>query len=164
MFDGEHCRHPSCSHFSVVKFSDAGHNRSFSSYCCGLRLTFNLAVFLNERINHAFGLRLRCRGWSTAAGPVISVLFIDLKTTNPASELTSMVSSPQRLLKRPGLEPSAVRNSVTTLRIVCTSTKSAILHCYCVERMTDWIIDDPCGDGQCRYPVGKARNCRWRHI
>ena len=109
-------------------------HRLISNYYCGWQLTCrDMAVFLHQRTNLAFGLRLRCRGWWTAAGPVSSVLFIDLKTTNPASQLTSMVSSPYTLLIGTGLEPSAVKIQITTLRIVCTSTKSAILHCYCVE-------------------------------
>jgi hypothetical protein len=62
---------------------------------------------------------------------------------DPASELTSMVSSPHTLLRRLwisiGLEPLVVRNAVTTtdrttLCIVRTPTTSAILHCCCVSR------------------------------
>ena len=30
--------------------------------------------------------------------------------------------------------------------------------------MTDWGTDDPGGAGQCRYPVGKARNSTRRHV
>lgn len=30
--------------------------------------------------------------------------------------------------------------------------------------LTDWSTDDLGGAGQCRHPVGKARNFTWRHI
>jgi hypothetical protein len=47
----------------------------------------------------------------------------------------------RRLCSFIGLEPSAVGYSVTTLCLVRTSTTSAILHCYCVERT--WLTGAP---------------------
>jgi hypothetical protein len=86
-----------------------------------------------------------CRGWSAAERPITNVLFIALKTKDPAPKLTSMASSSYTLFSHlwisTGLEPSAVRNSVVTLCLVRTSTASAILHCYCVERT--WLTGAP---------------------
>jgi hypothetical protein len=144
MLDGENFRHPGCADISVVKFWDAGHNRSFSNYCCGIQLTCrDLAVFMNHSITLAFDLRSRCRGWSTAAGPITNVLFIDIKTSNPSSKLTSMVFSPNTLLKTSRTWAFHCKKSNHTLRKVCTPTKSAILHCYCWTHVIDWSIDYP---------------------
>lgn len=47
--------------------------------------------------------------------------------------------------------------SITTLRLVHTSTTLAVLHCYCVEHMPDWCNKHPDGAGKCRYLMGKVR-------
>ena len=60
------------------------------------------------------------------------------------TELTSMASSPYTLLSSlwtyNGLEPSAIRNLITTLGLIRKST-SSILYRYCVKRM--WLTGVP---------------------
>jgi hypothetical protein len=86
------------------------------------------------------------------------------RTQSPA-ELTSVASSPYTALRRPwiyiGLELSAVRNS-TNSRYFHNICHFAPLLCW--TPVTYWITEDPGGDGECRYPVGKAGNLTWRHI
>jgi hypothetical protein len=81
-----------------------------------------------------------------AAEPVTSILFTELKTTDPASNWANIyVILTKTLLIRLwisiGLRPSAVWNSIKTLCLVCTSTSSAILHFYCVE--STWLTGAP---------------------
>jgi len=54
----------------------------------------------------------------------------------------SMVSSTHTLLRRSGLEPSAVKNSITTFRIACTPQNPP----FCIATVLnacDWSISDP---------------------
>ena len=133
--NSQHIRHPLCTDFSLVKFSDDGHNCQFSNPCCGeLFNSRDTEVVPNQHINLVFG-RYHCHGWLATAGPVTSVFsLLSKQRTQHLTELTSMASSPYMLLRSLwitiGLEPAAVRNSITTLCLECTST-FAILYCYC---------------------------------
>jgi hypothetical protein len=83
----------------VIKFSVEHHNRQFSTPRCGTQFICPNASFTpNQRINSIFGPRRRCRGWSTAAGPVTDVLLH--RRTQRLTNLTSMVPSTCRLFTR----------------------------------------------------------------
>ena len=83
-------------------------------------------------------LPCRCLGCSVIAGYATNILFTSPKTTEPTCKLTSVVSSPNSLLRRlwisVGLEPFALRNTMNVLCPVHVSTTSAILHYLRVER------------------------------
>ena len=129
---------PPCTDFSVAKFSDEDHDHWFSIPCGGTHFTCDVVVIQNQHINLVFGLRHHCCGLSATAGlsPMSFSMLLKWKTQH-LTELTSMALSPHTLLRCQGIgmEPSAVRNSITTLCLVHMSTTSVILHCYCVEHM-----------------------------
>ena len=81
--------------------------------------------------------------------------------TLPLTELTSAASSPYTFLRclwiSIALEPSAVRNSVTTLCLV-----RQLLLCW--THVTDSSADDPGTARQYRYPVTKATDTTRCHI
>jgi hypothetical protein len=94
VFDGEHFQHPSCGNFPLAKFSDDSHNCWFSNPYCDTQFTcHDVVVILNQHISLVFGLCRPCHGWSAAVGPVSNVLFTNLKTMNPAPELTPTAST-----------------------------------------------------------------------
>jgi hypothetical protein len=86
VFDDEHFWHPLCANVSVAKFSDDGHNRHLSSPSCGAQFSCDAMVISNQCISLVFGLRHCCHGWSVAGGPVTSVLFTAVKTTDLVSK------------------------------------------------------------------------------
>ena len=159
VFDGDQFRQPPCENFcrQVLWY---GHNRQLSDPCCDAHFTYrNAAVILNLRISLVFGLRCHCRGWSASGGSVNSV-FCTQNLSFPTIH-TSQTSSTSI-----GLEPSAVRQSITTLCLyvlyVLHTRHFALLLCW--THVTDWSIDNPGGSGQCRYPLGRATNPARRHI
>jgi hypothetical protein len=97
-----------------------------------------MAVIPNQHINTVFGLRHHGCGLSATVGlsPMSFSRLLKLQTQH-LTELTSVALSPYTLFrcKWIGMEPSAIRSSITTLSIVHMSTTSAILQCYCVEHM-----------------------------
>jgi hypothetical protein len=93
--------------------------------------------------------------------PVINVIFQTLKMTDDSSSNWANiygVSNIHTLLrcKWTGMEPSAVRNSVTTLCLVRVSTTCHFALLLNWTHGTDWSIDDPGGAGECHYPESKA--------
>ena len=106
-------------------------------------ISLNLLWHLSTRIP----LRRRCRGWSSTAADMSRMSFPPPleRWTQRITQLTSIVSSPYALLRRPWisitLKPSAGRNSIATLCLVRTSTISTTLHCYCVQRT--WLTGAP---------------------
>ena len=123
---------------------------------------------IGVRSSLVFGPSRRCRDCSTAEGPVTNVLFTAVKTTDPASELTPITFSPHKLLgclrMSTELEPSSIRNSVTTLPSTYVHNIRHFALLLCWTHVTNWSTDNPGGDEQCRYPVGKARNYTLCHI
>ena len=124
------------THFAqtFLKLTSDGHNGRFSNTYCGAQFTFcDAAIIPHQQINLVSGLR---RGWSAAVGPSPVLFSPFFKTTDIASKLTSLASSTNTLVRRlwisNGLQRSAVRNAITTLCLAHTSTKPAILHCYCL--------------------------------
>lgn len=134
--------HPSYIDCSVARFAADGHTCHFSNPDCGAQFTCIVAVNPSWPINLAFGLHHHHCGWSVTASPFPIVLFTALKTMDPASEITSMISLSYTLLRclwlSIGLELSAVGISVTTLSLICTSTTSAIFTAA-VLSICDWL-------------------------
>jgi hypothetical protein len=89
--------------------------------------------------------------------------------TQCLTQLLSMASSSYTLLRRLwlsiGPEPSAVRNSITTLPATYVHNIRHISLPLCWTHLTDWRTDDPKRAGQCRHRRVKARiSNRRRHI
>jgi len=104
MFNDDHLRHQRGSYFFVVKFSDDGHNRRFSSPSYGSKfICGNAEVILNQRINFVYSLRRRCRGLSS-----VSLWPLLKRVTRRLPELTSVASSTHKLLKRCLQSPSSL--------------------------------------------------------
>jgi hypothetical protein len=123
-------RHPAYVDFSLAKFSDDRHKRQFTSP----PPPRSLVVMLRSPRIRALTLSLFS---VVVAGPVTSV-FTALKTTDPASDLTSVASPRYTLLGRLwiaiGLKPCPAGNSVTALCIVRSPVTSNIVDWYCFER------------------------------
>lgn len=146
--NSEHIQHPPTTDFSLAKFYDDGRNCLFSNPCCGAQFTSRDAeVIPNQYINLVFGHCCHCYhccGWLPLQSlSPMSFPLLSKQWTQHLSELTSMASSPYMLLRSLwisiGLEASAVRNSITTLCLVHTST-FAILYCFCGDNtcMEHW--------------------------
>lgn len=98
-------------------------------------------------------------------GPVTNVVFKAHKTTDPVSNWTNIygVITTHTLLrcKWTGMQPSTVRNSITTLCLVHIST---ILHCCCVEHMGLTAALMILVELDSHYPVSKAGNSTQYHV
>ena len=111
---------------SVAKFSAYGLTAGFTIPTAA---QISLMMWRSRRISSST-LTFVSVVANVAARSVTYVIFTALKTTDPASDPTPMASSYtlfRRLWISIGLEPSAVRNSVTILCTVHTTTTPAIL-------------------------------------
>jgi hypothetical protein len=170
VFDGEQFRHPPWADFSVAKFSDDGRNFRFHNPYCDVQLTSRDAeVIPNQRINALFCLLRRCRGWSATTGLVTSAPFTALKTMDPACNWANIYDitihashTSMNPYRTGGFRSKKFNHHSLPSMYVHNIRHFALL--LCVTHVTDWIIDDPGGAGQCRYPVGEERNSTRRHI
>ena len=155
--DGQNFRHPFCAKFSVAKLYDDGNAGWLSLSKCSTQLTCrNVAVFQNRPINLVLSLR-RCRSWSAAVQPVISVPFTAFKKTNPVSNWANiygiLIINPTQMCMYPygtGAFQSKKLNHLSLPSTYVHNIRHFSLQ-LCWKQVTDWSIDEPAGNGQCPY-------------
>jgi hypothetical protein len=106
--------------------------------------------------------------WSAAGLSAMS--FSPLLTTDTVSNWANIYgiliiysSQTPMNLYRTGAFSSKKFSHHSLLRMYVHTIRHFTLLLCCPHR-TDWSTDDPGGAGQCRHPVDKVRNTKWRHI